>query len=304
VLPVFGGLVAVLVVASAALWVAIQLNGPAVLDMVDRVTGGGREVRLVAKSTYGQDPAQKLRYYSATGAGKALPVIVFLHGGSWQWGDPDDYGFVARALAPEGFVVVLAGYRLGKAGLFPAMLEDAAAAITRIRTDVARHGGDPDRIVLVGHSAGAYNVVQVALDKRWFADARVPVSSIKGVVGLAGPYDFFPFTSEATQLMFERPGAGPDSQPVNHAHRDAPPMLLIHGEEDTLVRPRNTLALAENLSAAGAPVETVFYPGQDHNAPLLSLASPWRNRRDLVKRIAEFARRVTRVSVPVQTERP
>lgn len=303
-LPVLGGLVALLALAGAALWVAIQFNGPAVLDMVDRVTGGSREVRLLAQSTYGESPAQKLRYYTATGAGERLPVIVFIHGGSWQWGDPDDYGFVARALAPKGFVVVLVGYRLGEAGLYPAMLEDTAAAIARIRTDVARFGGDPDRIVLAGHSAGAYNVVQVALERRWLEQADVPGSAIRGVVGLAGPYDFHPFTSEATQLIFATAGAGPESQPVNHARPDAPPMLLVHGEEDTLVRPRNTLALAESLSAVGAPVETAFYPGHDHNAPLLSLASPWRRRRDLAARVTEFAQRVTTVSVPVQAERP
>jgi acetyl esterase/lipase len=303
VLPVLGGLAALLALAGAALWLAILLNGPGVLDTLDRIAGGAREARLIAQRAYGANPAQKLRYYAPAAAGRGLPVIVFVHGGSWQWGDPDDYGFVARALVPEGFVVVLAGYRLGEAGRYPAMLEDAAAAIASVRAEVAGMGGDPDRIVLAGHSAGAYNAVQVALEQRWLAAADVPAPAIRGVVGLSGPYDFHPFTSDATRLIFGTAGAGAESQPVNHARPDAPPMLLAHGEADTLVKPRNTIALAARLSEAGAPVETAFYPGQDHNAPLLSLASPWRSRRDLVARIAEFAHRVTAVSVPVQAER-
>ena len=81
-------------------------------------------------------------------------------------------------------------------------------------------------------------------------------------------------------------------------------MLLVHGERDTLVKPRNTRALAKALEGVGAPVETRFYDGFDHNAPLISLASPWRNSRDVDEQVIEFAHRVSEVSVPVQAETP
>ncbi|MEC7160632.1 MAG: prolyl oligopeptidase family serine peptidase, partial [Pseudomonadota bacterium] len=74
----------------------------------------------------------------------------------------------------------------------------------------------------------------------------------------------------------------------------------IHGEDDALVKPRNSRALAAALGDAGAPVETKFYPGSDHNAPLISLASPWRRSRDVDDAMIAFARKVTTVSVPVQ----
>ncbi|QKG70841.1 alpha/beta hydrolase [Erythrobacter mangrovi] len=303
-LPVFGMYIALLVLVAATLWVAILVNGPAVLDAIDRLASGDRGVRLVAHASYGEQPAQKLRYYVPAAPGHDLPALIFFHGGGWQSGDPDDYGFVARALAPEGFVVVLAGYRLGQEGRYPAMLQDAARAIAQARADVRKFGGDPDRIVLSGHSAGAYNAVQVVLEQRWLAEAGVPQSAIKGVAGLSGPYDFHPFTNDSAKLTFETVGAGPESQPVNHARGDAPAMLLVHGEEDTLVKPRNTRALAAALGTKTAQVETAFYPAMDHNAPLISLAAPWRHRRDVAARIATFARRVTDVSVPVQAERP
>ncbi|QYJ07378.1 alpha/beta hydrolase [Qipengyuania flava] len=295
------GLVAILLLAGGALLMAIRNNGPAVLDAVDRLTGGTRGVTLVSKTQYGDHPAQKLRIYAPEDASQPLPVLLFVHGGSWRWGDPDDYNFVARSLAPEGFLVVLAGYRLGKSGRYPAMLEDTAAAIAETARLAPQFGGDPDRIVVSGHSAGAYNVVQVALEERWLEGTG---ASVRGVVGLAGPYDFFPFDSESTIASFGEVGTGAESQPVNHVRADAPPILLIHGEEDTLVKPRNSRALAAALEGVGAPVETRFYDGFDHNAPLISLASPWRNSRDVDTALVEFAHRVTEVSVPVQARIP
>ncbi|WP_370033998.1 alpha/beta hydrolase [Qipengyuania mesophila] len=295
-----GGLAAILL-AGVILLLAIRNNGPAVLDAVDRMTGGTRGVRLVAKAHYGQHPAQKLRIYAPAGADEPLPVFLFVHGGSWSWGDPDDYNFIARAIAPEGFVVVLAGYRLGEEGRYPVMLEDTAAAVAETARLAPRYGGDPKRIVLAGHSAGAYNVVQVALETKWLEASGVKP---RGVIGLSGPYDFYPFDKPSSRAAFGSMGAGAESQPINHVHADAPPMLLVHGEDDTLVKPRNTRALARALEQAGLPVETRIYPGFDHNAPLISLASPWRQRRDVDAAVMDFARRVSEVSVPVQAETP
>jgi acetyl esterase/lipase len=254
---------------------------------------------LVAKARYGTHPAQKLRIYRPDGYddSQPLPVLLFVHGGSWSWGDPDDYNFIARAFAPAGFVVVLAGYRLGEDGRYPAMLEDTAAAIVESARLAPQFGGDSARIVLAGHSAGAYDVVQVALEERWLAASGLQPA---GVIGLSGPYDFYPFDKPSSEAAFGSVGAGAESQPINHARADAPPMLLIHGEDDALVKPRNSRALAAALGDAGAPVETKFYPGFDHNAPLISLASPWRRSRDVDDAMIAFARRVTTVSVPVQ----
>ena len=297
------GIVLFLLLAGGLLLLAIRTNGPAVLNGIDRLTGGGRGVTLVSNTQYGPHRDQKLRIYAPAKADhdQPLPIILFVHGGSWSWGDPDDYTFIARALAPEGFVVALAGYRLGEDGRYPAMLEDTVTVIGQTVRIAPQFGGDPNRVILAGHSAGAYNVVQAALEEKWLS--RIGVMP-RGVVGLAGPYDFYPFDKDSSQDAFGSVGAGPESQPVNHARADAPPMLLIHGERDTLVKPRNTRALAKALRDVGAPVETRFYDSFDHNAPLISFASPWRNSRDVDDAVVEFARRVSKVSVPVQAESP
>lgn len=292
------------VAAAGAGLAAVRANGAAVLDLVDRLSGGSRGADLVATARYGPDAAQKLRIYAPEGMPGPLPVLIFVHGGSWRSGAPEDYGFVARAFAREGFMVVLAGYRLGTEGRYPAMLRDTAAAVAETARRVPGLGGDPERIVLAGHSAGAYNVVQTVLAQEWLASAGVPSGAIKGVIGLSGPYDFYPYDRDSTRASFGSVGAGTRSQPVNNVRSDAPPMLLVHGESDGLVKPRNTHALAAALKAGGVPVEAQFYPGYDHNDPLIALASPWRGNRPVARRIAAWAREQAAVSVSVQAAKP
>ena len=188
-------------------------------------------------------------------------------------------------------------------------MEDHAAALRWVGENAGRLGGDPARIVVLGHSAGAYNAVMTALDQRWLERAGVSPASIAGVVGLSGPYDFLPLKSDATRAAFGEATDLPATQPINHARKGAPPILLIHGEQDELVGAHNSAHLARALSAAGARAELVTYPAMAHNDPLIALAAPWRWRRELAARIARFARTHTAtdpagdtVSVPVQAK--
>lgn len=295
-----GALLLVAVLGGVALQIAIARNGPAVLDALDRLTGGTRGVARLAKLSTGDHPAQKVIVWGPEQRAPDAaprPVLLFAHGGSWRSGDPEDYGFVARAFVPEGFIVALAGYRLVKDdapdGVYPAMIEDTAEAIAATRKVVARYGGDPDRIVVMGHSAGAYNVMMSALETRWLAGRGAHADALQGVVGLSGPYDFHPFTSDSTRAAFG-PARDPEAtQTFAHVRGDAPAILLIHGERDTLVRPRNSRELAARIEVAGGSATLRLYPEMEHNDPLISLAAPWRDRRDMVETIAAFAQRVT-----------
>lgn len=300
---VIGGMLALAALAALALQLAIWRNGPAVLDAVDRLAGCNRGTIELARASLGSSASSKVIVFGPeSGAAAARrPVLLFAHGGSWNKGSPDDYGFVARAFVPEGFIVMLSGYRLHPEAVYPAMLEDTAAAIAWARENIAQYGGDPERIVLAGHSAGAYNVAMTALDRRWLDAAGASDARIAGVIGLAGPYDFYPFDSASTRASFSHAEHPEATQPVNHVSADAPPHLLIHGEEDTLVRPRNTRELARRLNAAGARAETLILPEMAHNDPLLALASPWRRDRTVLGRMLEFAREAT-ASVPVQDQ--
>lgn len=297
---ILGALLAIVCSLAVALLIAIRINGAAVLDRVDRIAGGSREVALLEQARFGPGGRQVLDVYgTAANASEPRPVLLFLHGGGWNSGDPADYGFIGRAFAPEGFVVVTAGYRLHPEAVFPAMLEDTASAIAWTRVNIARLGGDPSRIVLAGHSAGAYNAAMSALDRQWLAREGLGPDAIAGVIGLAGPYDFFPFTSDSARNAFGHVPDGETTQPIRFAHPGAPPMLLLHGDKDTVVRSRNSHALATELEAVGARATTRIYAGMDHTDVLISLASPWRGSRPVLGDMVEFARSV-RASVPVQ----
>ena len=301
---VIGTLLALLLVAALALWLAVQRNGHAVLDRVDAIVGPRSTVERVHEAQTGPDPLQQVIVYRPAGEVEPLPVFVFFHGGAWAHGSPQDYGFIGRNIAPRGYVVVLGGYRLNEDGRYPAMIEDTAAAIAWVHDNIARFGGDSTRMVLAGHSAGAYNVAQTVLEERWLDEAGVPAEAIRGVVGLAGPYDFHPFVTERTRAAFETVGAGADSQPIAHARADAPAFFLVHGEDDTVVRPRNSHALERALRARGAAVETLYLPGKGHNDPLLSLAHPWRRESQVIERVMQFVHARVSLSVPVKPETP
>lgn len=284
-----------------ALQFAIARNGPAVLSAVDWLTGGRNPATKLATISTGDAAQQKLIVWgpeSRDPSDPALPVLMFAHGGSWRSGNPVDYGFIGRAFVPKGFVVVLIGYRLGPQGVYPAMVEDTARAIHWTHENIAQYGGDPDRIVVAGHSAGAYNVVMATLERRWLERGGqgrpgMDADVIAGVIGMSGPYDFYPFDSESTIAAF---GDAPDpltTQAFNHVRGDAPPILLIHGEKDTLVKPRNSRGLAQQITEAGGQATLMTYADMTHNDPLISLAAPWRSRRHVAARIAGFASKVT-----------
>lgn len=251
--------------------------------------GGVRKV--AADIAYGEGPRHRLDVYSA-GAANA-PVIVFFYGGGWNSGSKQDYVFAADALASCGFLTVVPDYRLVPEVRFPGFLEDAAAAVRWTHDNAARFGGDPDRIVLAGHSAGAYIAAMLALDKRYLAAAGAPIGAIKGMAGISGPYDFYPFDVKASIDAF---GQAPDpamTQPVSFVRADAPPILLLHGDKDTTVRPRNTISLTEKLRAVGAPVETKFYAGVTHVTPMLALSPALRGKAPTRADVCAFAKRVT-----------
>jgi acetyl esterase/lipase len=217
-------------------------------------------------------------------------MIVFLYGGSWQEGTREGYGFVARALATRGFVVAVPDYRLVPEVRFPAFVEDGAAAVRWVRANAARLGGDPDRIVLVGHSAGAYNASMLALDPRWLGQDR---AAVRGFVGLAGPYDFLPLDGPITQAAFGGTPDLPQTQPINFASAGDPPALLLHGTADTTVYPRNSTRLAERLRAAGVAAQVKQYPEVGHVGILTAIARPFRGRAPVVEDVTAFARAVT-----------
>jgi len=246
---------------------------------------------------YGPEPRQRLDVYIPEGARDA-PVVVFLYGGGWREGHRGGYRFVGQALSARGYVTVIPDYRLYPEVRFPAFVEDGAAALAWVHRHIAAYSGNPDRVYLMGHSAGAHIGALLALDRRHLAAVGGGPDWISAFVGLAGPYDFLPFRSGFYRVIFEPEAQFPDSQPINFARAGAPPMLLMHGLRDAVVPARNTRDLAAALAAEGAEVRTVLYPRQSHVSIVAGLARPLQRLGPMLDDIVEFlaAQRGTGVS--------
>ena len=270
---------AIAIIAAIGL-VMLFVSPPAQLSLLDAAMGGGigasRPGSAISFGTHGQT----LDVWRPSGAVTATrPVLIFWYGGGWVKGDPARaYAFAARAFAKQGFIVVMPDYRKVPTIRFPAMIEDGAEAVRWTRDHVAEFGGDPKRIAVAGHSAGAYTAAMLALDRRWLAAAGVDPAIIKAVVGLSGPYDFYPYAPGSS----DRRDAGADpaaTQPINFARADAPPMLLVTSTGDTEVRPRNAINLAARLKGLGARVVLKEYPGLSrHEQVAMALSKPFRGK--------------------------
>lgn len=250
---------------------------------------GGVKVAASAVA-YGADARQKLDIYAPSDATASKGVIVFFYGGSWNSGDRGDYAFAARAFASRGYTTAVLDYRLVPEFRYPAFIEDGAKAVAWVHRNIARYGGDPDRIFLVGHSAGAYNEMMVALAPEFLRVEGLQTNVVKAVVGISGPYDFLPLAVDETREAFKGVSNLPATQPINRVARNryAPPMLLLHGEADDFVYPRNSKRLAAVLRRAGHSVEERYYPGVDHVGTLLAISRPLRDRAPVVDDVVRF----------------
>ena len=237
------------------------------------LTEGARDV------AYGPHPRQRMDIYVPQGGGGTLkPVVFFIYGGSWANGAKETYSFVGDALSARGFVTVIADYRLVPEVRFPVFIEDGALALRFVRDNIARFGGAPRDLHLMGHSAGAYNAMMLTLDKRYLAAVGMRSGDIKAAIGLSGPYDFLPFDIDVTKEAFGNARDPARTQPINLARSDAPPILLATGADDTTVLPRNSERLALALSKAGSrSVSLKIYPGLGHagTATALSRLLEW-----------------------------
>jgi acetyl esterase/lipase len=285
-------LLTVLAIPAAAglgLWAAVAATSAlAVFNALVPVDSG---VSLAAEGVaYGPDPRQKLDVYRPPGAGESLPVLVFSYGGAWNSGERRLYDFAGRAFAAAGFLTIVYDYRLVPSVRFPAFVEDTAAVIAWASRSAGRFGGDGGGVFLAGHSAGAYNVAMAALDARYLAAHGLDGRVIAGVAVLSGPFDFLPLDGPSTRAAF---GQWPDleeTQPVSAATASAPPFLLITGDADLTVYPRNSERLAERLRAEGAEARLMILEGLGHADVLTAIARPLRWRAPVLEAVTGFFR--------------
>jgi acetyl esterase/lipase len=211
----------------------------------------------------------RLDVYAPAGATGA-PIVVSIHGGALREGDKAKEAFVGHLLAQAGFVAVVINYRLSPGVMHPAHVEDAAHAVAWARTHAAAYGGDPRKLFVVGHSAGAYLAALLALDPTYLAAYQMTATDLKGIVPVSA---FF---------YVDRPGVAPDrpkdvwgtevaawkaASPSSYVRTDVPPMLLLYADGDAEWRRRQQADFQADMKKAGAAaVETRMIAGRDHSS--------------------------------------
>ncbi len=239
---------------------------------------------------YGTDKSQKLDVYVPDVKRASGCVVLFFYGGSWQTGSKDKYLFAGEAFSSLGCIAVLAEYRRYPEVSYPTFLHDSAKALAWTHAHAAEYGGSAANIYVAGHSAGAYNAMMLAADQSLMKAEGGNSSWIRGVIGIAGPYDFLPFVDDNIKAIF-RTVRAEDTQPVNYVHANMPPVLMATGDEDTEVLPRNSIRMAAKMEKSGNTPEVKIYKGVGHVGIALSLARGFRHKTSVLTDTADFIAR-------------
>ena len=247
--------------AAALTLVLSSCSGEKVQNAVN-TTNSTRGLKVALNQSYGPDTRNKLDVYAPQNA-QGAPTILFIHGGSWQGGDKSGHAFVGESLARAGYVVGVMNYRLAPQNRYPSYVQDGAAALKWLRDHAEQFGGNPNNLFVSGHSAGGFNAVELVDNTRWLAEVNVPVSSIRGVIGIAGPYSY-DFRAYQTRVAFPENGNPDDIMPDRHVRPDAPPHLLLVAANDSVVAPQNALNMEAALQKARIPVQRVVLPRLNH----------------------------------------
>jgi acetyl esterase/lipase len=260
----------------------LGLSGCTALTVYNDVVPQDRASEVAKRDiAYGNEHRQKLDVYLPAKSVANKDVIVFFYGGSWKLGRKEEVSFVANALTQRGYVVVVPDYRLTPEVSYPAFVDDTAKAVAWTYRNIASYGGNPSRMFISGHSAGAYNAMMVALAPEFLDRQGLSPSILKGMIGISGPYDFLPFKYATLHRAFD--SAAPNlaaTQPINRAAegRNTPPVLLLAGAKETLVPPKNPRELAAALKKAGKSVDMRLYPGARHLDMLFAFSKTDRSK--------------------------
>lgn len=256
---------------AAAIVLGLTLAACSPQNTLNTLTSTGG-LNVTQNVRYGPAPRNVMDVYAPENVRNA-PVVLFIHGGSWEGGDKDGHRFVGESLARAGYVTGVMNYRLAPEHRYPDYVQDAAAALKVLRDNAQKYGGSPDNLFVMGHSAGGFNAVEVVDNARWLREVGVPITAVRGVIGVAGPYSY-DFRDFSSKVAFPVGGNPDDIMPDRHVRPDAPPNLLLVAANDTTVDPYNAVNMEAALRKAGVPVTRTVLPGLNHITVIAAMARP------------------------------
>lgn len=220
---------------------------------------------------YGLKARQRLDLYRSKNAKPQKPLIVFVHGGSWQHGNKRDYLFIGETFAREGYDVAVINYHLAPEHIFPAFIDDIAQAIHYLNQNQNKLNISTENLILMGHSAGAFNVMSVVYSAQ--AKNFKYKDQIKAIVGLAGPYHFDYKGDPLAEHAFDLNISYQQVMPYYFIEPNQIKHYLLIAEQDQLVERRNTLDLDIALREKGNHSHISIIPKTGHITIVATLAS-------------------------------
>jgi acetyl esterase/lipase len=227
-------------------------------------------------SAYEKERCKLDLYVPASSSGKEFATLVWFHGGALKEGSKDDEFSIriGKRLAELGLRVAIPNYRLSPKATYPAYIEDAAAAFAYVRAHIAEHGGDPARVFLGGHSAGAYLTLMLGLDPKYLARCGLGTSCIAGLVPVSGQ-TMTHYTVREERGLPKDTIIADEAAPIHYARKDAPPLLIVYADKDMPTRAEENRYLVAALKAAGhRRVTEQMILDRDHGSVAGNIARP------------------------------
>jgi acetyl esterase/lipase len=235
------------------------------------------------------DVRTNVTYYAGEGADKYrhrldlylpkgqrdVPVLVFVHGGGFTVGIKDQYRFVGEVLASQGIATAVISYRLSPKTSYPGHVQDVARAFAYVRAHAAEFGGNPNRIFVSGHSAGATLVAMLGADAAYLKEVGESLDHIAGVIPISGS-----FTQSSRSAMFQSAAVPVDPETVrnasaiNHVAGAHPPFLILYGDKDASRTGQDAEEMAKALRAAGCTADAHELVDHAHMDTITGIMSP------------------------------
>jgi acetyl esterase/lipase len=231
------------------------------------------DLTITRDVSYASGHRHSLDIYVPRPQGRARPVVVYFYGGGWKSGSKAYDAWIGAALARHGYVAVVADYRLYPQVHWPQFLEDSAGAVRWVHDHIAGYGGDPTALVLLGHSAGAFNAVNLAVDRRWLARVGMePARALKAVIALSCPYMAPAMLDRGERAIFDVESGFRD--PMDYVDGHSPALLFMVGDRDEVIDPHEDDQLIAKIRKKGGIADIIHYPSFGHDDTKNALAEP------------------------------
>lgn len=266
------------------------------LDIVNLISPDGG-VGVTKDITYGDEAGQNLDIYYPKALARTIrkgaaideryPLVLFVHGGSWESGNKDQYAFVGQSFAQAGYVTAVINYRKAPDYVYPAFVEDTAQAIAWTYNNADKFYANPKKMAVVGQSAGAFNAVAAVSNSDFLAPFDLKPTDIKVVVGIAGPYSY-DFRKYDSRTAFPADGHPETIMPDNLIKGEQPAYLLLTAENDSIVHDKNTEKMVSALRAVNAEVTTGVIKNASHATSIGAMAAPLRGLNDVRQQVLSY----------------